>query len=90
MKTKLLAAALLVIAAAAAPSASDPVGIYAKIDRVTLEPDERAPAAIQVWGVFSMAKPKDRNDYLPPARGYLYFTLPNAAAATRRAMVVSG
>ena len=60
--------------------ASDPTALYARVDKVILEPNPDKPQAIQVWGVFSMAKPDDRNDYLPAARGYLYFKLPGAAA----------
>jgi hypothetical protein len=63
--------ALLILAASVGlVYASDPTAVYARVDKVVLEPD-----TIQVWGVFSMAKPDDRNEYLPPARGYLYFKL---------------
>ena len=55
--------------------ASDPTAVYARIDRIVLEPTPEAPDTIQIWGVFSLATPNDRNDYLPPARGYLYFKL---------------
>jgi hypothetical protein len=34
---------------------SDPVGIYAVIDRVVMEPKEGTPERIQVWGVFVLA-----------------------------------
>ena len=57
--------------------ASDRTGIYARIDKVVMEPNEQAPQRIQVWGVFALAEPKDPNDYLPAARGYLYYTLPS-------------
>ncbi len=77
MRTKQLVGVtfLAVWAAAAAISASDPTAVYARIDRVVLEPAADAPQRAQVWGVFAMAKPNDRNDYLPPARGYLYLVL---------------
>ena len=58
----------LLVLTAAALYASDLTGVYAKIDRVVIEND-----TAQVWGVFAAAKPNDRNDYLPPVRGYLYF-----------------
>jgi hypothetical protein len=48
--------------------ASDVTGVYAKIDRVVIQND-----TAQIWGVFAVAKPDDRNDYLPPVRGYLFF-----------------
>ena len=68
---------------AAAVLASDPVGVYTRVDRVVLEPNAGAPQTIQVWGVFALAKPQDVNDYLPPSRGYLYFSLPSDARAAR-------
>jgi hypothetical protein len=63
--------------------ASDPTAVYARVDKVVLEPNAAAPQAIQVWGVFAMAKPDDRNDYLAPRRGYLYFTLTGSSQAAR-------
>ena len=77
MRTKQLAGItfLAVWAAAAAISASDRTAVYARIDKVVLEPTADAPQRAQVWGVFAMAKPNDPNDYLPPARGYLYLAL---------------
>jgi hypothetical protein len=67
--------ALAISVAVAAMSASDRTAVYARIDKVVLEPTAEAPQRVQVWGVFAMAKPNDMNDYLPPARGYLYFAL---------------
>ena len=66
---------LAACAAAAAISASDRTAVYARVDKVVLEPTAEAPQRVQVWGVFAMAKPNDVNDYLPPGRGYLYFAL---------------
>jgi hypothetical protein len=63
LRTLLLFASLI-----PAVYASDFTGVYAKIDRVLIEND-----TAQIWGVFAAAKPNDRNDYLPPVRGYLYF-----------------
>src|SRR5688572_20789045 len=62
------------IAAAPAP-VSDPIGVFAVIDRVVLEPDATNPRTIQVWGVFAMADKSDRNNYLPAQRGYLYYAV---------------
>ena len=77
-------AALLVSALCVATGyASDPVGVYARVDRVVLEPNADAAQAIQVWGVFAIATRQDPNEYLAPARGYLYFTLPGDARAAR-------
>jgi hypothetical protein len=66
-----------VMAALAGPRvarASDPIGIYAVIDKVVLEPDDQAPTRIQVWGTFCVGKEYGRS-YLPPAYGYLYYGL---------------
>ena len=80
---KLLAWA--VIAATLIPvHGSDRTAVYARVDRVVLEPNDDAPEAIHVWGVFSLAKPNDPNEYLPPAKGYLYFRLPAAKEVARR------
>jgi hypothetical protein len=38
--------------------ASDPVGVYALIDKVVFEPNEANPTAVQIWGVFSLAVPR--------------------------------
>lgn len=58
-----------------AAQASDPVGIYARVDRVVLEPGPDLPERIQVWGTFVVAVPRDPKAYGPPEGGYLYFTL---------------
>jgi hypothetical protein len=54
---------------------SDQTGIYARLDKVVLEPDRTSPERIQIWGAFSLASKQDRNSYGPPQRGYLYFSL---------------
>jgi hypothetical protein len=71
-----LSACGLIIGAAAA--------MYARIDRVVLSPDANAPKTIQVFGVFSLAIPANPNDYQPPSRGYLYFTLAGDESLARR------
>ncbi len=70
----------LLVSTAIAPvvCASDFTGVYAKIDRVVIEND-----TAQIWGVFAAAKPNDRNEYLAPVRGYLYFKLGPNAELTR-------
>ena len=77
-----LVAAGSIVAAFGVVYASDPMAVYARVDKVVLEPNAGAPQTAQVWGVFSMAKPDDRNDFLAPARGYLYFKLPAGSTAT--------
>jgi hypothetical protein len=53
---------------------SDQTGIYARVDKVVLEPDGTAPERIQVWGAFALARKEDRNTYDSAQRGYLYFS----------------
>ncbi len=53
--------------------ASDPIGAYALIDKVVLEPNEQAPSRIQVWGAFTFAQETDHDAYTEPVRGYLYY-----------------
>lgn len=84
-RTAAAAAALILLGVSA--SASDRIGVYAKVDKVVFEPSATAPQAVQVWGVFSVAVTTNADDYQPPARGYLYFKLPadpSAAAAAAR------
>jgi hypothetical protein len=69
---------LFVLVARGAIHASDPTAAYVIVDRVVFEPTERAAERIQIWGAYSVAKPNDRSDYLPPQRGYMYFQLPAA------------
>ena len=70
-----MARAILICAAVAGVYASDFTGVYARIDKVVLEPNTDSPERIQVWGVFSLADPADRQNFLAPAKGYLYFKL---------------
>jgi hypothetical protein len=77
----LIGRALLVLGLCAIPvHASDPMALYTRVDRVVLEPNSGTPQTIQIWGVFALARPGG-NDYLPPARGYLYFSLKDNARA---------
>jgi hypothetical protein len=64
---------------------SDWVGIYAIVDRVVIEPSEAAPERMQVWGAFAFSHPEDRRYYMPPERGYFYYSLtPGKADACRK------
>jgi hypothetical protein len=53
---------------------SDWTGVYARVDKVVLEPNANAPERIQIWGAFALASKEDRNSYGSAQRGYLYFT----------------
>jgi hypothetical protein len=80
----LLLTGIVAVVAVAAPSASDRVAVYGKIDRVVLEPRPDAPETIQIWGVFSIAVRSNPNDYQPAAQGYLYYKMPSDREAARR------
>lgn len=74
----LVAVPVLTLLAGAPVMASDPVGIYAIIDKVELLPNPEHPERVRVWGAFCMADGHGRKFgqyYGPPVRGYLYFTL---------------
>src|SRR5262249_25424738 len=53
---------------------SDWTGIYARVDKVVLEPDATAPERIQIWGAFAFASKDNPNTYDSAQRGYLYFS----------------
>ena len=80
VSTKLLLAALSITALA---HASDFTGVYARIDKVILEPDGDSADRVQVWGLFAIAERGNPNEYLAPARGYLYFKIDRNPQATR-------
>ena len=52
--------------------ASDPVGIYALVDKVVFEPNETNPERIQIWGAFAIAEGNGYT-YRNAERGYLYY-----------------
>lgn len=64
------AAAVLVCQPAAA---SYPCGIYARIDKVELGPDETKPQWIKIHGDFILVKTSGRLS--EPERGFMYFSL---------------
>ena len=54
--------------------ASDPVGVYALVDKVVFEPNETNPERVQVWGAFAVAEGYGYT-YKKAERGYLYYKL---------------
>src|SRR6185295_2027489 len=66
---------LMAVLAFAPGLRSDPVGVYAVIDKVVLEPQEGKPDRVQVWGSVCLAKGKNGSEYEAPVRGYLYYSL---------------
>jgi hypothetical protein len=55
---------------------SEEVGIYALVERVLLEPDDKNPQRIQLWGAFATNR-----SAATPKKGYVYFTLPDSQQA---------
>lgn len=79
-----VACTLLLLAVGATPAAaSDPVGVYAFVDKVAFEPNENSPERIQVWGGFALATGRGET-YTEAARGYMYFTAPPGKEALAR------
>lgn len=60
--------------------ASDPVGIYALVDKVVFEPSEANAERVQVWGAFAIAEGRGY-DYKKAERGYLYYKINPAKPA---------
>jgi hypothetical protein len=72
---KCLAALLTLFAINATTAlASDPVGIYALVDKVVFEPNETNPERVQIHGAFAIAEGYGYT-YKKAERGYLYYKL---------------
>ena len=77
--TKRIVALAMVSAAfavGAVVQASDMVGIYGVVEKVVVEPNDKAPERIQIWGAFAMAEGRG-STYGAAQRGYLYNTCPS-------------
>lgn len=85
MKRAISLACLVILCLAGRTFASDPIGIYALVDRVVIEPSDSQPERIQVWGAFSVAMRQFGDQYSPPVRGYLYYQLPAEKAQVAKA-----
>jgi hypothetical protein len=62
----------LLFAATVPVAASDPMGVYCIVDKVVLEPADRADRA-QIWGTCALANTNDWY-FQAPAKGYFYFS----------------
>jgi len=76
----LLLLGILACLAPRAAVASDPIGVYALVEKVVLEPGDTAPERIQVWGAFAVAH-KSGYEYKKAEPGYLYYKLDPARAS---------
>src|SRR5262245_22057886 len=84
--TRMFMIVLIVSLVSAKLMASGQVGIYAVISKVVLEPNDRSPERIQIWGAFTLVEGGTGGNgaTLTPRRGYLYFTLPVAEERLQR------
>jgi len=77
MKTRTLGVLVVLSAAGALTGvtlrASVPLGVFAIVERIVLEPSATEPQRIQIWGAFT-AWSADR--YQTAQRGYLYYSCP--------------
>jgi hypothetical protein len=65
--------------------ASDPVGIYAVVDKVLLAPSDSRPTTAQIWGAFSLAVPRAKDGTQPkPAGSFGEERLANVYSAVQK------
>ena len=67
--------AVLALSTAVVIAKRGTIGIYAIVDRVAFEPDEKLPERVRIWGVFVVPVPMSSGQYKAPQRGYLYFRI---------------
>ena len=64
MRSRILGGLVILSAACAGwavtLNASDPVGVYAVVEKIVLEPSDAAPQRIQIWGAFCWPTPTIR------------------------------
>ena len=77
----LVAPILMTAAWLGVANASGPIGVYALVDKVILEPSADKPERIRISGVFITSKetPDNSTVYGEPQRGNLYFRLPKGS-----------
>lgn len=61
-------------AAGLAVNASVPLGVYAIVDKVVLEPSDAQPERVQVWGTFALWEDGEGMIFRTPGKGYLYYS----------------
>jgi hypothetical protein len=76
MSRKHLISLAVLLAVGGAVRASDPVGVYAIIDRAEVTPSTGPAERLQLWGVFALAtEGKGNSTYSPPLRGTMSFAI---------------
>jgi hypothetical protein len=73
MRFAILFAAVAAVLVCQSAAASFPCGIYARIDKVELGPDESKPQWVKIHGDFILVKTSARLS--EPERGFMYFSL---------------
>ena len=68
----------LVLIAGMTARASGPIGIFAIVEKVILEPDDKKPQRIQIWGTFKVQQEPGSSTYSKAEKGYLYFRIPSS------------
>jgi len=63
-------------------TASGPVGVFAIVEKVVFEPDDKKPQRIQIWGAFEVWQEGSRTSYSKPEKGYLYYKIPPSTSAS--------
>jgi hypothetical protein len=62
------------LATAVAVNASFPLGVFAVVDKVVLEPANAEPQRIQIWGTFALWDETSGHGFRPATRGFLYYS----------------
>jgi MYXO-CTERM domain-containing protein len=85
---KLLLVRAAAVAAAlvwtAAASASSPMGVFARVDKVEYEPSKQTATKVVIHGVFALQAGSGMFDYSGPYAGYMYFACPSGSEADCR------
>jgi hypothetical protein len=71
-KAATLTALIVALALSTQAKAGGPPPVCMVVDKVVLEPDERMPTSIQIWGTFIFCK--NNASYDRPVSGYFYYT----------------
>jgi hypothetical protein len=84
-------AALVIPSHATPPHASGTLGIYAIVERVVLEPNDRAPERLRLHGAFAFVNggAKQPLGVSPAIKGVLSFNLPAGGGAARDSNVAT-
>ena len=75
---------LSLLATRAMAKGGETIGVFALIDRVTLDQGGPSSDTIKIFGVFMVPTPHSSNSWSAPQRGYLYFRVPRGAESDAR------